>query len=68
MFNKPKRMLVVAGVCGLLFFLLGAPEIANNPGPVQQIALWLQFGTGVVGLAALALSLGGLLTRRTSRQ
>lgn len=68
MFNRPKRMLVVAGVCAVLFFLLGAPEITDNPGPVQQVALWLQFGTGIVGVAALALSSMGLFARRTSRQ
>lgn len=68
MMQKPKRLLAVAGICAVAFFLLGAPEITDSAGAVQQVGIWLQFGAGFAGLATLALGLRGLFVRRSSEK
>ena len=64
MTRKPRTLLVVAAVGAVVFFLLGAPEITEGTGTLQDLAAWVQFFVGVLALAALGLGLWGLVSRR----
>jgi hypothetical protein len=62
---RPRMLLLVAAVGAVVFFLLGAPEISEGTGTVQDLAAWLQLLVGVVVLVALALAAWGLVSRRS---
>lgn len=62
--RTPKRWLAVAGICAMVFFLLGAPEISDNTGVLGQIGMWAQAIVALAGLVALALTVWGLFVRR----
>jgi hypothetical protein len=62
---KPRTLLLVAAVGAVVFFLLGAPEITERTGTVHDLLAWLQLLVGVMALAALALGVWGLVSRRS---
>lgn len=64
MTRKPRTLLLVAAIGAVVFFLLGAPEITEATGTLQDVAAWLQFFVGVLTLAALVLGVWGLVTNR----
>jgi hypothetical protein len=64
MTRKPRTLLLVAAIGAVVFFLLGAPEISEGTGTVQDVAAWVQFFVGVLTLAALVLGVWGLVTNR----
>jgi hypothetical protein len=65
MTSKPRTLLLVAAVGAVVFFLLGAPEITAGTGTVYVLLAWLDMLIGVVALAALALGVWGLVSRRS---
>jgi uncharacterized membrane protein YhaH (DUF805 family) len=62
---RPRMLLLVAVVVAVVFFLLGAPEISEGTGTVQDLVAWLQLLVGVVVLVALAFAAWGLVSRRS---
>jgi hypothetical protein len=65
MTRKPRTLLLVAAVGAVVFFLLGAPEISEGTGTVPDLVAWLSLVVAVVVLAALALGVWGLVSRRS---
>jgi hypothetical protein len=65
MTRKPRALLLVAAVGAVVFFLLGAPEISEGTGTVPDLVAWLSLVVAVVVLAALALGVWGLVSRRS---
>lgn len=65
MTRKPRTLLLVAAVGAVVFFLLGAPEISEGTGTVSDLVAWLSLVVAVVVLAALALGVWGLVSRRS---
>ena len=70
MTRKPSMLLLVAAVGAVVFFMLGAPELSEGTGTLQDVAVWLQLVVGLLTLVALALGVWGLVThrRRSSSQ
>jgi hypothetical protein len=70
MTRKPTTLLLVAAIGAVVFFLLGAPEVSEGTGTLQDVVAWLSMVVAVLTLAALALGLWGLVThrRRSSSQ
>jgi hypothetical protein len=64
MTRKPRTLLLVAAVGAVVFFLLGAPEISEGMGTLQDVVAWLSLIVGVLTLAALVLGVWGLVTHR----
>jgi hypothetical protein len=64
MTRKPRTLLLVAAVGAVVFFLLGAPELSEGTGTVQDLVAWLSVIVGVLTLAALALGVWGLVSHR----
>jgi hypothetical protein len=62
--RKPRTLLLVAAVGAVVFFLLGAPEISEGTGTLQDVVAWLSLVVAVVTLAALVLGVWGLVTNR----
>lgn len=62
---RPRMLLLVAAVGAVVFFLLGAPEISEGTGTVPDLVAWLSLVVGVLTLAALALGVWGLVSRRS---
>jgi uncharacterized membrane protein YozB (DUF420 family) len=64
MTRKPRTLLLVAAVGAVVFFLLGAPEISEGTGTLQDVVAWLSMVVGVLTLAALVLGVWSLVTQR----
>jgi hypothetical protein len=66
MTRNPRRLVIIAVICAVLSFLLGAPELVEGTGTVQTVAIGLQLIVTGLGLAALALAGVGYTIRRRS--
>jgi hypothetical protein len=66
MTRYPGRLLIIAIICAVLQFLLGAPSLSEGTGTVQDVSAVLQLIVTLIGLAALALAAVGFIARRRS--
>lgn len=65
MFQSPKRLLVVAAICGVVQFLSGAPQITESTGGLSPIIIWVGFGFGLAGVTALVFAIRAFVVSRS---